>query len=559
MDIAVWKQILEQAIAKPDLSPKTQLTKVISSTQQAISDALSGSLAVSEFLTGLAKGPGTACPDSPVEELQKYVATRTGMIDTSNPAVAWNFAKKVMLPAADISRQIHLEMIEACAGDMTDFEKALFRHSCRIAQAVDELWLEWFLAVALPYQAFTGHEQEELKRKMAPLMHEFDYTVTVGNAKIPWRDAFPENQKIIRCISDLLDDPAFSNEKTAGHPTVKYFRVLRLAFKESNAQNSEELWSRVDKAWIEIPYTERLVPMHGIENDYEHPYGVSPDFTLYVRTDQSKETFAAYRQATPVVAEQLGADPQAVAKRLEFIDVGVFYSPIYSGPSHLALVAGKVAPNRQNILEQGGKIFVDIGSQKTLEGIYQKGLQTHCSPATAEKLLPFVAAEGFTENTTAHEFFHPVGCNPETNRVIKDVISLTEETKATLGGLLVTEYLDASREKKLELTAKMTARMVRFFHYSRYYDPSAANYVRECITICHLLKQAGVISLEEDGITVKTQKAATGEWLRWVEDFVRQVIDRYNRHDTQAIKELAGKYPGQDPFIREMLAWINRC
>jgi hypothetical protein len=319
----------------------------------------------------------------------------------------------------------------------------------------------------------------------------------------------------------------------------------------------ENHWANVDRAWIRIPNNCRVFPVHGMESGYEHPFGVSPEFRIMVRTDFGKDIIKFFREATPVYAEMLGADAAMIARKLEKMDIGVFYTGIWAGVCLNFRYAGQVVPNRQDILSEGGKIFIDKDTSENSVENYKKYLDDNCVPDTANWLKPYIDLNTMITATVTHECFHPAGRTKESDEAVGATADLLEEAKATMGGLWV-QYKAGGPGARLEMVAHMVARFCRFFYYTTLNNPTAAPYVRENMVACNLMHEAGVVNLTDDGFIVNKERAASDAWFDKIERFVKQVVLAYKNHDKELIEKLNGKYCAKEGFVLQAVTWVNR-
>ncbi len=342
----------------------------------------------------------------------------------------------------------------------------------------------------------------------------------------------------------------------------KYFKALHGAYACTVVDALESVWANVDRAWIQIPTTNRIIPVHGMESGYEHPFCVSPEFRLEVRTAELSHVIANRRSSVVSHALELGLSANIVdlaRRKLEKIDISVFTCAVRSGVNLNFRIAGQAVPNRQDILAEGGKIFVNSSTSKNAVGSYHGYLKNHCTPKTYEALRDFITLNALEEHTVDHEFSHPVGCTPESDKAIGgDVKKLLEEGKATMLGLLADEYETSTSENRLKLVALTVARLLRFMQKETLENPTSAAYVRENFVAITTLVESGVMALAENGLTVNLERAQSQVWFEHLKKFCLSVIPAYQACDQVEIRRLTERYcdDTKDP-ISKVIAFVN--
>ena len=545
-----WSSDLMRGFEFPNIKSEMSLPDTVKAVISAVTNHLKNSKAITNFLAALPKGKGTYCSDSPVEELQRYVATRVGKIDKSDPVININFHKAIMMPVARFEREIILKGLMRIYNISRD-ENMMFLAGNVVAGAHDEFWAEWYKQVVVPFHSLIEEEKALEEFALGEILNKFDYTAFIGGSWLPWSQAFP-----IYTVGMVL--ALISLESHLNSPVIKnYLRTLREAYDCADISQLENYWPDVDRAWIQIPNNCRVFPVHGMESGYEHPFGVSPEFRIMVRTDIGKDIIKSFREATPVYAEILGADPVAIRQKLERMDMGVFYTGTWAGTCLNFRYAGQVVPNRQDILAEGGKIFMDQDTTENHVEIHRKYLDDNCAPDAAAWLKPYINFDSVLTATIDHECFHPAGCSRESDIALGATKKLLEESKATMGGLWV-RYKISRPEARLAMVAFTVARFCRFFHYSTFNDPTVAAYVRENMVACNLMHEAGVVDLVNEGFVVNKERAANSAWFDKIEGFVKQMILAYKNHDKELIEKLNDKYCKKDGFVLSAIDWVNR-
>ena len=540
---------------------KGSLPKVSEKILSNFYKQIKNSKEINQYLTDIPKGPGTFCPDSPIKELVEYVGMQSGNIDKSDSDVNLAFLKNIVMPVIETEQdQVLRVVVFEDKTDATSLEKLLIEKGVDLARAIDRLWIKWFEKVVIPWQKLDETSRKNYKKIFQDNLNHFDYTVfEIEKNKIvnrqTWIEAFPQEIKI---IVDILKE--LSSDRLVQEDLVlyKYIESLRLAYECKEIDELEEQWANVDRAWIEISSSCRVFFVHGIENGYEHPVCVSPEFRFVVRTQEAREIIEQFRKATVVHTKHLGAkeEVQLLFDRLGKIDISVFVALIRGGVSANFRGSGQVAPNREDIMATGGKIFLDNkSSSKVSTEIYKKELRDNCLISVTEKLQDLITPEAMTLHTITHEYFHPVGKTAERTRVLGDAGLSLEEGKATLGGILVAkkEGIDP-----VELLAVTVARVCRFMHKEKIGDLSVASYVRENMIAATTMFNSGVMILQKDGIAVKLEKLPA--WFDEIEDFIKKILGAYQRASIGEIIEMEKEYCNIDEGseLNKLINWVNR-
>ena len=517
---------------------------------------------INQYLTDIPKGPGTFCPDSPVKELAEYIGMQSSNIDKSDPDVNLSFLRNIVMPAVQTEQNQALRVI--VLEDKTDatlLERLLIKKGVNLARAIDRLWIKWFEKVVRPWQKLDEISRKKYKKTFQNDLNHFDYTVFgIKENRIidrqTWIEAFPQE---IEIIVDILKE--LSSDKLVQEDLIlcKYIESLCLAYQCNEIDKLEECWANVDRRWIEISPDCRVFFVHGIENGYEHPVCVSPEFRLVVRTQEIRETIERFRKATAMHIRHLGIEEkeiQILSNKLGKIDISVFVALIRGGVSANFRGSGQVAPNREDIMEIGGKIFLDNKSgSKVSADIYKKELKDNCLISVNEKLRDLITPEVMTLHTIIHEYFHPVGRTIERTHALGDAGLSLEEGKATLGGILVAQKEGIDQ---IELLALTVARVCRFMHKEKINNLSVASYVRENMIAATTMLDSGVMVLEGNGIAIELEKLPA--WFEEIEDFIKKILDAYQKASVEKIIEIEKEYCNieEGSAIAELINWVNR-
>jgi hypothetical protein len=557
-----WYKTLRRGFVFPSADAEESAAAVLAKTLRAVETHLRTSGSVRDYLETEPKGPGTNCPPSSTDALVKYVAGQFEPIDKSDPYVNLWFMRSFVTPALEFEREAVFRALRG-SGLLTQDEETLVSDSIALASAIDKLWAAWYESLVVPHYVLTPTMQARAESLMKQRLPQFDYTVyeysphggIVG--RVGWAQAFPAQTEEICSILRRMAATPIAGLKA-------YFTALERAYGCTNISRLETLWETVDIIWTQIPRTTRLIPMHGIESGYEHPYGVSPEFRLEFRVGASGGSMDAYARATITHARTMGISEQLLEileEKLRRTDIDVFLTMIRAGVSVNFRYSGQAAPNRQRILaEVGGRIFIDAMAPGQKMRSYLGLLERYCTESTRTALAPLITEQAQNDATVAHEFAHFVGRSPESDAALgTSHLKLCEEAKATHCGILAAQLMDPSPVHRASLVANMAARTLRFMQDGNRRDPTTAPYVRENLAAVTTLFESGVMSLSAEGVVIDADRAASSAWFDALRPFVRGVLDAYQTHDGPALERLAQRYCSEEhPQVASLIEWVNR-
>lgn len=565
-----WPEIVQATFVPPDLTGLS-LAEALTAVGLAFEQCLAESPSVQEYLAAEPKGPGTNCPDSPVAELAKFLAYRRGEVDQSDARVWAKFLDCYMRPVFLERRAIVLATAHG-SGEPRETREFLQAASL-VALSCDRLYLAWLRRMVIPFQDLSPADQEAFRRRWTGKLWTYDYTVYDHASpdladRRAWASAFP--LETLQMIKDLRTLKSCALRlPTPELEIVAYLDDLILAYAETAVGCLEASWANVDEAWIRIPATSRFVPVHGMEN-YEHPFGVSPEFRLEQRvtTEAQAAEISAFRQGTQKRLDAYGLPEEvraAALGKLATLDVGIFQTVIAGGICLGHRTMGQVVPNRQDILARGGKVLIaDPTEDQPYIDILKSLVRKNCQPAAVETICAYLSTWEHMRQVLGHEHFHPVGCTPDTQALLGKIYDLLEESKATIGGLLVARDLDDSLESQRWLAAGSIARLLRFMHKTHLEDASVAPYVRENLVILSTLLDSGVLTFTEgQGLSINFSEDNLGRWFISLELFTLQVVMAYQAGDTGGLRILRQNLcglddRGDDETSQAVIAWVNR-
>jgi len=570
----IFGGILLKDFVEPKIDPEILLPDAVSLLTKAIADHITTSKHVRDYVIEIKKGEGQYCPDSPIDEIIKYLAIQNGQIDKSDAAVNINFLDSMIFPIFDFERQQFAKLFESNF-DATPEERLLFSYSIELGELIDELYYHWFKRIVVDYQMLNVDEKKSYEKLLGKTFGIFDYTVynygfvypdktekVISNRRA-WAIAFPT---VIREIVSVLNKMAELYPKIGIDGLVQrnYYLALAKAYECRDIEKLEEAWAEVDKAWIQIPTTCRLIPIHGMENQYEHPFGVSPEFKLSVRTNYGKTMISQARNASPNFARKIRVENylvQLAEKKLTNLDMGVFAVALKSGVCANFRSAGQVIPNRQDILNEGGKIFMDIDSSSDMVKTYRGLLIDNCEPEMGNKLSGLIKTDSLLTHTAGHECSHPIGCTKASDLILGETKGRLEEAKATIGGIAT--ILDSMPISDWpEVVALCIARVCRFFKKTTFENPTLQPYVRENLVMANLLITAKIVSvksLTETALEVNLSERNFYTFSELLTNFYRNVVDGYHSMaPIERINDMEGLYCFQSKDIQNWIALVNK-
>ena len=562
-----FKDILEIGFEPLRLHSQANLHTVADEVMSSVSSHIKNSHDVRTFLTDIPKGEGTYCSDSPIDELVNYAAeqiTEKG-IDKNDPLVNIGFMEKIVHPVFTFERKQMLSAIQV-NNTITDVQKKVIEGFVNLAEAVDLFWMKWYKKVVVPLRSLEKGEQEEWEKIFEKKLSQYDYTVfDLGDGEIlnreTWAEAFEGE---ITQILGTLERVKF--ELGDSDPVLKkYLDCLFSAYACTELSELEEKWAAVDEAWIKLPNDCQMIPVHGMENRYEHPACVSPEVRLEHRVGSFKEKIDSIRRSTLDFAKSLGLDDSLIGeleKRLQNVDVDDYITLIRSGVDMNFRLSGQVVPNREEIRSQGSKIFLALATTPITIKIYSNLLKKHLTKNSDASLL----AKSFTPEllvvdfVAGHECAHPVGCTDDVTKELGDDHRLLEEAKATMFGVSVSQFQNKMLTHRVDLAILLTARLLRFTQKATMSNETIAAYVRECLVAGTILFRSGVISMSRYGLKFDSGMARDRSWIKEINNFIKLVLKLYEKKDRDGLKKLMEEYcdASEGTELARLIKWSQR-
>ena len=164
-----------------EIEPHWSLPEMADNVIGEVGRHIAGRNDLKALLEMLPKGIFTLCPDSPPEELHKYLINRYGKIDKSDPRVVLAFMENFVSEAAALERRSMAKgatRIKDIAAD----ELVLLADPF-VPAAADKLWYRWYKELVIPLEILPEEEKTVRKAELKSIMNEYDYTVFAAEAR----------------------------------------------------------------------------------------------------------------------------------------------------------------------------------------------------------------------------------------------------------------------------------------------------------------------------------------------------------------------------------------
>lgn len=517
----------------------------------AVSEHIKNSPTIRSLLEKQDKGLGTNCPDSPVEELIKYLASQNGKIDKSNSLINLGFIKKFVLPVFSFERNCLQEAIFNNK-NISKKEAQIFITSLVVSGLFDELYCHWFEKIIVAYDFLGQREQSFYYRDIEKELSDFDYTVfnysqDVGiTNRQTWAEAFPSEIGAIVSVlrgANILDGQEFND----------YFWALADAYDCRDISQLENLWHQVDEKWVKISNSCRLLPIHGMEKR-EHDFCVSPEFRLLVRTENGEQKMVdQIKNSAPKFAFELGIKEELVeiaSKKMENIEMGVFVTALKAGAGANFKLSGQTAPKRK---VDGVKVFLDFQAVEDHVDRCKKILTKYCEPNQKDLFSNLLTPKGLIAQTIFRQCIHYIGCTPESDERLGEKKFILEEARKTCGGA-ANILENFSQEEHLELLAFSVAKICSFFDAKMHKDKSFQPYFNETLAMANFIINAGLVEVSGKNLKIKLSKEGFKKWNLFLRDFYFDVIKSYHSTNSEKIDRKKTNYCQITPEIKK---WIE--
>lgn len=516
-------------------------------------------------------------PDTTLEEVLKYLALRVGRMPKADPGLTHAFLNTLVQPRMRIEREAQKTVLEGLA-ELSTTERAILNVGFDLAELFDAFFLDWYLATVLPLRKTLLSEKgpkdrEEIVERFGELGLDNPYTVVVtadgilpeegydmkkadGYTQRSLAEVFP---RTLNEIADKLDELRLQLAPDTAH-FHEYFAHLRDAILCRVPERLEEKWRAVDEAWIRIPSSERIIPVHMMESGYGDPIRVSPEFRIMWRLAEGAEKISALRRSMSGLAEEMGS--RDIKTRLDRIDIGLFVTLVDSGSGLDFRITGQAVPDRPEVRAKGMKIFMDDRSLALGADRARKLVEASAVPSTQKWALPELTKNNYFLAVTGHELAHPVGVSKELEEAAGSQKPL-EELKATLLGMqavMGTAESDQEREELARAMAAMAlARIVRMLEGTSFSNPTLKPYVLEAAGMLCALKFSGKLHVEEDKILFDPEESFT-DVMKPLLDLCELIVKGYLSLDVQALAALQSEYADLDlPDVESLRAVVDKA
>lgn len=421
--------------------------------------------------------------------------------------------------------------------DMTDFERGLAEQCLKLGDHFDCLWLQWYRRMVIPYHALSATEQKQYKIDLAASgirkfdCTAFDYSQETGVAnQQPWCQAFPaEIEAICQVLKSIVQ-----LAKRHKEPELEwYFAALAAAYACTDISQLESRWELVDRRWICLPPTHRLVPIHNMEAGYDHPLVVTPEFILLVRVPQDEVVVRSLREQAIALNCTLAPNEAAVTETADKLTKADVFNacPLMraGGPCHFAPY-GRVIPARQDVAREGSKLFVEPLTMHYVLLLYQDCLNRYVSPALRQRCIELLTVEDLVHYSIVHDLGHFVGCTAEMEKKLGGALmDCAEEARASVTGVCILTQATSSETDRLlsSLVVIMTSRLLIMFVKESLTNTTLNAYQLENTYIANVFFETGVLCLTEDGLVIDFGKAKEGDWLAAFRQFAGDVLEVY--------------------------------
>jgi len=491
----------------------------------------------------------------PLEIAAEYVArqaTRTMQLPKDDSVVLGQFYDGVVVPCMQ-AKMDALEQLVSLHQGLTQTERMLLLAGFNIGRQFDSIFPKWWKWVVVPYRTspLLPEKIQELLRHThrtnqyavlmnpdgSPIAHLTSDAIR-HSKQVPLRRAFLQEVLAIRTILLRLVEELPAGEKEYR----QYLLALYNALGCSHLSSMERMWLSVDKAWVRIPATARVIPVHMMEWGYLHPRCISPEFHMRWRTDEHADVIKLMRQQMRQLALRVGniTDPA----KIDGVDVGTFLTIARGGSDMDFRFVGQSIPNRPKAQSQGMKVFLDGDAMGRRMERHRYTLEHCLDQATLEWVLQSFSLTDMYALVTGHEFGHPFTITNDLLKAFGTTMRLAEEGKATLLGIAGMQAAVEAREwgdknANLRLATIILDNCLRMLDPATLLDPTHEPYVKECLMILSVLRRRGFLQIIEGKLSMSISTAASGLIPRFLyEDATMPLVQAYRERDLPEIRRI---------------------
>ncbi len=473
----------------------------------------------------------------PLDLAVQYAAQRTatlGELPQDDPVKLQQFFELVVWPVVRAQDTMMLALADRSDG-LSILEGILLRGMLPLAAAFDRLFFAWRAKVVVPYQlglredpglkevvsqACPNHYSVLVRSEGGFFEGKLSRDVVAQLCEVPFVIAFPEEigeitgilEVLIRSLRDAMGDTGLPLEQVSVARAYRnYFRALKDAIVESNLSDTEEVWADVDWAWLKIGPNQRVMPVHMMEDGYQHPTTVAPEFRVLYRSTELARLITALRRAIAPFGAEAG-DSEYV-KKLEGIDADAFI--LMAGGTVDFRLAGQSVPNRSEVQEQGMKAILDVLTMKIRQAQFEHLIRTCFGQKTLQWLEKHFSLLAHLIAVIAHELGHPWLINAKIKPAFGAHKPSFEETKATILGLKAMLGIKASFEGQLgpEMVAYLIGEILRRFAKNMAANSTFRPYYNEAKTIATCFMGAGILYIQDGKLELNQELCQDAEAL----------------------------------------------
>ncbi len=454
---------------------------------------------------------------------------------------------------------------------LKEFETAILRHYCNIAEITDEIFSQWRknlfhseLGKKIRWMEAEGEGHGAKHIKELGLTSQYGMYVVQNDS---WTECSvaehisKEYQKLDTELGSLIYTlEQFTDSEVL--PYIKYFTAMKQASSCTKLSDIDSLWAEVDIAWLGIKG--RLQPVHAMEYNYIDParIRVMPENRIIIEdesfvhvNDEAKKTQTdLIEDLKSMYSEKSSWGNSETAMRNSH--VGVYVLGIYSGANLVFKFVGQSAPCRNHLrIKFGSKISLNMQSCKERFEQELKYTRAVFGEETVKHAMEKIKAEdNIGLRIAGHEVAHAAFVDDNTDSKIGfGIVPLIEEAKATWGAY-ATVHRRVSRNaigpeaiEKLALlliTSNMRYLTIRG-------ETTLAPYYNACIMELNMMLQSGLLAKNALGNFV-----INNERINNFYDLLRSTFDTmvriYDEHDATLARNLLDTLGKETPEIEEM-------
>jgi len=504
--------------------------------------------------------------DIPIEIVLEYIARQVNVKGQfpkkrKDVKILGDFYFYLVKPSMDCKAYM-VSQIGTNHPELSTVEKIVIQKSYFITQGFSQMFSGdefpggWWRRSVVPYRE-SEISPKEIKRLLLEAKKTNQYAVLSkdspfteesiqGSIELPLIKVFPKEIAFIsKTISELLLElPKDEREY------YFYFSALKDALNNSELEQMESLWSKVDTLWIQINENKRVIPVHGMEDGYQHPYCVTPEYSLRFRSGDFQDVLKKMKEMSKKFAyricDKIGAD------KIDKTDALLYVELMHSNGDFIP--TGQSIPNRAIVQKLGMKVFVANADWINMGLEKQKSfLKKALDPASLEWVLKHLTAKTACESIFGHEFGHCLLIREKLSEIFGKDKPLVEEAKATLFGfrmmsMAIHELPQGCHHSDWqEFWAYFVAQLIRMYPKEAYENETFSPYVNECMILTRFMEWEGYLSFDTNGkIVLATEALSHCKPADRLEAFVDKIIFFYESCDKKKMMEFVNEYANKN-------------